>query len=104
MLANLRRKVGLASRSHTPQALGTQPATTPDGTLVAPSPFVENVPTDPTSLSPLAMEELGFVWPADSGIFSPSSIPVWLQEKVSAGYLQRSADNAQIDIPPILRV
>jgi hypothetical protein len=27
------------------------------------------------------MEELGFTWPNDRGIFSPSAIPVWLQEQ-----------------------
>lgn len=32
---------------------------------------------------PFTMEELGFVWPSDRGIFSPSAIPVWLQEQVS---------------------
>ena len=83
MLANLRRKVGLASRSHTPQPVNTQPVATSDSTLVVPSPFIENAAPSTTSLSPLTMEELGFVWPADNGIFSPSSIPVWLQEQVS---------------------
>ncbi|KAF8590908.1 hypothetical protein K439DRAFT_1116990 [Ramaria rubella] len=76
MLANLRRKVGLASHTHTPQPAHAQPVTNPDGTLVVPS-FVEGTAV----LPPLTMEELGFAWPADGGIFSPSSIPVWLQEQ-----------------------
>jgi hypothetical protein len=65
MLANLRRKVGLATHAHTPQPVA-------DGALVVPSNFVE----------PLSAEDLGFAWPADGGIFSPSSIPLWLQEQV----------------------
>ncbi|KAF8532542.1 hypothetical protein JB92DRAFT_2688064 [Gautieria morchelliformis] len=78
MLANLRRKVGLASHSHTPQPVSGQPATDTDGTLVVPPNFVGNAAT---TLPPLTTEDLGFVWPAEGGIFSPSSIPVWLQEQ-----------------------
>jgi len=74
MLANLRRKVGLRSGVNTP---------------MPPPPFAENMiisPTfqvqDPAMPAPFTMEELGFVWPNDRGIFSPSAIPVWLQEQV----------------------
>jgi len=28
------------------------------------------------------MEELGFRWPSDQGIFSPSAVLVWLREQV----------------------
>lgn len=73
MLANLRRKVGLATHTHTPQPMNAAPT---DGNLVVPSSFVDG------PLPPLTMEELGFAWPSDGGIFSPSSIPVWLQEQV----------------------
>ncbi|KDR75908.1 hypothetical protein GALMADRAFT_97916 [Galerina marginata CBS 339.88] len=74
MLANLRRKVGLRSGISTPAP--TMP----------PPPFAENMivsPTfhDPAMPPPFTMEELGFSWPNDRGIFSPSAIPVWLQEQ-----------------------
>jgi hypothetical protein len=74
MLANLRRKVGMT---------GTN---TPAPTLPPPS-FAQDMiisPTivDPTMPPPFTMEELGFVWPRDRGIFSPSAIPLWLQEQV----------------------
>lgn len=81
MLANLRRKIGLATHTHTPQPPANAPAANSDGTLVVPSNFVENA-TGGTPLPPLTIEELGFVWPADGGIFSPSSVPIWLQEQV----------------------
>ncbi|KAJ3517210.1 hypothetical protein NLJ89_g651 [Agrocybe chaxingu] len=77
MLANLRRKVGLGSGMTTPA-----PPTMP------PPPFAENMIVSPTSTfhdpgmpPPFTMEELGFVWPNDRGIFSPAAIPVWLQEQ-----------------------
>ena len=71
MLANLRRKVG------TP---------TPAPTIPPPS-FVQEMivsPTfvDPEMSAPFTMEELGFCWPSDQGIFSPSAVPVWLREQV----------------------
>ncbi|PPQ67296.1 hypothetical protein CVT25_005880 [Psilocybe cyanescens] len=75
MLANLRRKVGLRSGINTPIPTGPPP------------PFAENMvvsPTlfhDPAMPPPFTMEELGFAWPNDRGIFSPSAIPLWLQEQ-----------------------
>jgi hypothetical protein len=53
---------------------------------VAPPSFAENMivsPTfqDPAMPPPFTMEELGFTWPNDRGIFSPSAIPLWLQEQ-----------------------
>jgi len=30
---------------------------------------------------PFTMEELGFAWPTERGVFSPSIVPVWLQEQ-----------------------
>jgi len=75
MLANLRRKVGLASGISTPVPMNPPPS------------FAENMivsPTfqDPAMPPPFTMEELGFVWPNDRSIFSPSAIPIWLQEQV----------------------
>jgi len=77
MLANLRRKIGIRSGINTPA-----PPTMP------PPQFAENMivsPTfhDPAMPPPFTMEELGFVWPNDRGIFNSSAIPVWLQEQVS---------------------
>lgn len=74
MLANLRRKVGLASGISTPVPTNPPPS------------FAENVivsPTfqDPAMPQPFTMEELGFVWPNDRSIVSPSAIPIWLQEQ-----------------------
>ncbi|KAF4621202.1 hypothetical protein D9613_000678 [Agrocybe pediades] len=64
-----------------------------------PPPFAENMiisPTfqDPAMPPPFTMEELGFVWPNDRGIFSPSAIPVWLQEQSLAdlGLPQNGSD------------
>lgn len=74
MLANLRRKVGMGGTS------------TPAPTMPPPSFAQEMIisPTivDPAMPPPFTMEELGFVWPSDRGIFSPSAIPLWLQEQV----------------------
>jgi len=74
MLANLRRKVGLASGINTPVPT-MPPPSFPQDMIVSPT-FI-----DPTLPPPFTMEELGFVWPSDRGIFSPSAIPVWLQEQ-----------------------
>lgn len=76
MLANLRRKVGIRSGINTPVP------------TIPPPQFAENMivsPTfhhDPTMPPPFTMEELGFAWPNDRGIFNSSAIPVWLQEQV----------------------
>ena len=75
MLANLRRKVGLASGISTPVPTNPPPS------------FAENMilsPTfqDPAMPQPFTMGELGFIWPNDRSIFSPSAIPIWLQEQV----------------------
>lgn len=77
MLANLRRKVGL-SLSVAPTSVIPLPAGA-ENMLVSPS-YI-----DPTT-TPMTMEELGFNWPSDRGIFSPSAIPTWLQEGVSEPY------------------
>ncbi|KJA19930.1 hypothetical protein HYPSUDRAFT_143069 [Hypholoma sublateritium FD-334 SS-4] len=75
MLANLRRKVGIRSGINTPVP------------TIPPPQFAENMivsPTfhhDPNMPPPFTMEELGFAWPNDRGIFNSSAIPVWLQEQ-----------------------
>jgi len=75
MLANLRRKVGMLTGMNTPVPT-MPPPTIAEGMIVSPT-FA-----DPsTGQQPFTMEELGFVWPSDRGIFSPSAIPVWLQEQ-----------------------
>ncbi|RDB16943.1 Transcriptional activator of proteases prtT [Hypsizygus marmoreus] len=74
MLANLRRKIGLVSGIHTPAPTMPPPSFAQE-MIISPT-FV-----DPTMPPPFTMEELGFVWPSDRGIFSPSAIPVWLQEQ-----------------------
>ncbi|KAL1748643.1 hypothetical protein HDZ31DRAFT_79510 [Schizophyllum fasciatum] len=76
MLANLRRKVGMAGGA----------APTPPPATMPPPQFAENMimsPTyvDPALPQPFSMEELGIVWPAERGFFSPSAIPPWLQEQ-----------------------
>lgn len=79
MLTNLRRKLGLATQhSHIPQPVNAPPTTNRDGPLAVPSNFVDSA----TTLPPMSMDEKGFTWSADSGIFGPSSIPLWLQEQV----------------------
>lgn len=82
MLANLRRKVGLSLAPPPPPPTMPLPAGA-ENMLVPPS-YV-----DPTVVpAPMTMEELGFAWPSERGIFSPSAIPAWLQEGVS--YLRYS--------------
>ncbi|CAL1707147.1 unnamed protein product [Somion occarium] len=73
MLANLRRKIGLSSGGVNPMG-GTE--------MMAPPPFIDPslVPAPPAP-PPFTMEELGIPWPHSQAIFSPSSIPVWLQEQ-----------------------
>ncbi|KAK7057190.1 transcriptional activator of proteases prtT [Favolaschia claudopus] len=76
MLANLRRKVGLQSGINTPIPTMPPPPLLADGRLIVSPTFV-----DPALPPPFTMEELGIQWPSDRGIFSPSAIPVWLQEQ-----------------------
>lgn len=75
MLANLRRKVGMITGGNTP--VPTMPLPTIAESMIV-SPTFE-VGAGP---QPFTMEELGFAWPSDRGIFSPSAIPLWLQEQV----------------------
>jgi hypothetical protein len=77
MLANLRRKVGMITGKNTP--VPTMPPHPIPENMVVSSTFA-----DPdTGQTPFTVEELGFAWPNERGIFSPSAIPVWLQEQVS---------------------
>lgn len=75
MLANLRRKVGLVSGMQTPAPMMPPPSFAEN--MIVPHAYV-----DPNLPQPITMEELGFAWPANRGIFSPSAIPLWLQEQV----------------------
>jgi len=77
MLANLRRKVGMIATLGT--AMTGMPAASMADSTVAPAPGSYVDPTE--SPAPFTMEELGFSWPNDRAVFSPSTIPLWLQEK-----------------------
>jgi len=58
------------------------PAPTMPPPTIAESMVVSPTFADPdTGQQPFTMEELGFAWPSDRGIFSPSAIPLWLQEQ-----------------------
>ncbi|KAL5485143.1 hypothetical protein ACEPAI_7785 [Sanghuangporus weigelae] len=73
MLANLRRKLGLSLAA--PGAPAVPLPASAENMLVSPS-YI-----DPSTMpAPMTMEELGFAWPSERGIFSPSAIPTWLQE------------------------
>lgn len=76
MLANLRRKVGMIAGLSAPMTT-MSPPTLNDGIVAhGPGPYV-----DPSGSMPFTMEELGFAWPGERATFSPSAIPMWLQEK-----------------------
>ena len=83
LLANLRRKLGISTIAPVPQSAMSLPAGA-ENILIPPS-YVD--PT--TAPAPMTMEELGFAWPSERGIFSPSAIPTWLQEGVSIFFLSR---------------
>ncbi|KIP11627.1 hypothetical protein PHLGIDRAFT_99458 [Phlebiopsis gigantea 11061_1 CR5-6] len=73
MIANLRRKMGIM-----PPGMG--PST--DSAMMVP-PFMDPslVGPSPHQQQPITLEELGMPWPNDRGLFSPSAIPLWLQEQ-----------------------
>jgi hypothetical protein len=89
MLANLRRKIGLgATTVHGSHPGPNAPGGPPPENLVAAGPFQTATPgaagasAPPVPVTvPFTVEELGFNWPADMGLISPSSLPVWIQEK-----------------------
>lgn len=76
MLANLRRKMGMVSGVMGQNA---------EHAMVVPS-FMDPSLVAPPPPPPFTMEELGMTWPATATgqerLFSPSAIPVWLQEQV----------------------
>lgn len=81
MLAILRRKLGLATVTQTPQPSASQPVPTDGFTILvggAPGPN----PADPAAQAS-TIEDYGFAWPAEAGAWSASNIPLWLQEAVS---------------------
>ncbi|KIK96659.1 hypothetical protein PAXRUDRAFT_825716 [Paxillus rubicundulus Ve08.2h10] len=71
MLANLRRKVGMIPGISAP-IQNLPPPPLPEGMV---APYVDTQAVPP----PFTMEELGFSWPG--GMFSPSAIPLWIQEQ-----------------------
>lgn len=96
MLANLRRKLGMST--------GAPPTPVPGmhngvpGGPSGPEPMVLSTPTfvEPGAPGvppggvppPFTMEELGLPWPGNAvSNFSPSDIPVWLQEQVGFVFL-----------------
>jgi hypothetical protein len=78
MLAILRRKLGLGTVPHTQQSSASQ-AIPMDGSTILVGGTPGPNPSDPTAM----IEDLGFVWPTEAGAWSPSYIPLWLQEAVS---------------------
>ncbi|KAG8906158.1 hypothetical protein FRB99_007472 [Tulasnella sp. 403] len=70
MLANLRRKIGMQSVQPTP------PIAPPGEQLVGPYGDPPAPPPEPAA--PMSLEAFGFTWP--DGVFSPTNIPLWLQE------------------------
>jgi hypothetical protein len=72
MLANLRRKVGMIPGVAAP--IQNIPPPLPEGMVGS---YVDTQAVPP----PFTMEELGFAWPGDRGVFSPSAIPLWIQEQ-----------------------
>lgn len=88
MLANLRRKVGMSTGAPPTPVPGMHNGG-PNGPepMVLSSQFVEQgpggVPGGVPPPPPFTMEELGLPWPGNPvANFSPSDIPVWLQEQV----------------------
>lgn len=62
------------------------PGQAPPEMMAPPPPYLDPSIVGPAPTSapppPFTMEELGLTWPNDRGMFTPSSIPVWLQEQV----------------------
>ena len=94
MLANLRRKIRLVTgdNANGPPPMQIAPPSTSGSTAGGQPP--ENLlgttgkfqqPTPGASVTPVTgpftVEELGFDWPAGWGSISPSSLPVWIQER-----------------------
>jgi len=77
MLANLRRKIGMANGAPPPPLSTMPPPTFADSMITSPT----HTYHDPGMPPPFTMEELGFAWPS-AGIVSPAAIPLWLQEQV----------------------
>lgn len=81
MIVNLRRKVGLATGQQTPIPRDDLA----NGGTVSSGGMMGDVSFDPHAhpLPPMTLEDLDFNWPSDLPVFSPTSIPTWLQETVS---------------------
>jgi hypothetical protein len=94
MLANLRRKLGLGTTAPTPapghlglsnETVGNNNGSVTPGALMS----ANTAPTNPNGgggdsmfgdALNLSMEEFGFTWPAEAGVFHQNAIPPWLQE------------------------
>lgn len=84
MLANLRRKIGTANVGVQPQAM----IQGPDANGASMATYADNhqdgmaPPLAPPPMQSMSLEDFGFSWP--EGTFSPTDIPLWLQEAVSS--------------------
>ena len=90
MLAIVRRKLGLGlgntTHAHT-HTHGSQPVPTDGSTILVGGTAGPNPnPADPAAQA-ATLEDFGFVWPAEAGAWSPSYIPVWLQEAVRINFI-----------------
>ncbi|CAE6513599.1 unnamed protein product [Rhizoctonia solani] len=82
MLTNLRRKIGMTTPALQPgDALDVSAVTAASGV------GFDHNPGSATGLTGMGiLDDMAFSWPADS-MFSPSNIPLWLQEAVSVSSL-----------------
>ena len=91
MIVNLRRKVGLATGQQTPiprdESINGDGSSNGHSILDAPpfGPAGSEPPAAGTPLPPITLQDLDFSWPSDM-MFSPTSIPRWLQETVSMDF------------------
>jgi len=82
MLAILRRKLNLGTVTHATQPPTARPVPMDGSTILVGGTPGPN-PSESTA-QVATLEDLGFVWPAEAGPWSPSNIPLWLQEAVSS--------------------
>lgn len=94
MIVNLRRKVGLATGQQTPnlrdESIDGDGNSNEHSMLDAPpfGPAGSEPPVAGPALPPITLQDLNFSWPSDV-MFSPTSIPRWLQETVSMDFRER---------------
>ncbi|KAG9103475.1 hypothetical protein FRC06_010583 [Ceratobasidium sp. 370] len=98
MLTNLRRKIGMTTPGFQP---GDAAAAAAAAAGAAPI-DVSGVGVYDANLAGMgtnALDEMAFVWPADS-MFSPSNIPLWLQEAVSNFLVSNELCHPALGPPP----